>query len=290
MAIMSSPWKSAVDSPSRQLLWELSRLGVSSQEDFYARLDRETLEREKVHKKALAAAAAEHEKIREGAELARRELEQQVQNERRRRDEEQRRDTERRRQEEVERMIEEKKLLEKEKAKTAALEAKRAEQEERIRKAESEAAAQAQKAEKERQAIEAAAQARKEQKNEELQRRLAEAKPAQQEPSTATQSAPDTTLFKSQPTVASTPAAPTQAQSALTPQRESEHQGYLIIHRKLKELRKFMAAEGAKSPELKTNMGDLRRQIRKSIGQLRVGTGVNKVPVSQTPLFLKISC
>jgi len=279
MAIMSSPWKSATDSPSRQLLWELSRLGIASQESFYARLDRQNHEREIVHKKALAAAAAEHNRIRESAELVRSELELQVQNERRRRDEEQRRGLEQRRQEQVEREIEEKKLLEKEKAKTAELEAKKAAQSERLRKADAEAAAQAQKLEEERQASQAAAQLKKERQNEEIKRRLAEAKAAQQKPVSTTQSTPAATTPKPQPTTtASSSTIP--AQPTINPEPEAEYQRYLAIHRQLKELRKSMIAEGAKSPDLKKNMGDKRREIRKSVGQLRIGQGANKTPVS----------
>ena len=67
MVVMSSPWRSAQDSPSRQLLWELSQLSVASNKDFYARLDRENQERELIHRKALAAAAAEHDRVREPA-------------------------------------------------------------------------------------------------------------------------------------------------------------------------------------------------------------------------------
>lgn len=276
---MSSPWKSATDSPSRQLLWELSRLGIASQESFYARLDRQNHEKEVVHKQALAAAAAEHNRIRESAELVRKELELQIQNERRRRDEEQRRGLEQKRQEQVEREIEETKLLEKEKVKTAELEAKKAAQSERLRKAEAEATAQAHKVEEERQASEAAAQLRKKKQNEEIKRRLAEAKATQQKPDATTPSIPAATTPKPQPiTTASSPAIPAQPIQNLQP--EVEHQRYLAIHKQLKELRKFMNAEGAKSPDLKKNMGDKRREIRKSVGQLRVGQGVNKTPVS----------
>ena len=278
MAVMSSPWKSAVDSPSRQLLWELSRLGVASQESFYARLDRENHEREIVHKQALAAAAAEHNRIRESAELVRKELEQQVQNERRKRDEEQRRELERRRQEQVEREIEEKKLLEKEKAKTAELEAKKAEQTERIRRAEAEAAAH-QKAEKDRQSSEAAARAQKEKQNVEVQRRLAEPKAAQQTPAPATERTPAATSSAPPPAITA-PSSSVPAQPTRNPEREAEHERYLEIHKRLKELRSFMKAEGDKSPDLKTNMGNMRREIRKSVGQLRAGHGANKTPVS----------
>ena len=303
MAITSSPWKSAVDSPSRQLLWELSRLGVASQEDFNARLDGENREREMVHKKALAAAAAEHDRVRESAESVRKELEQQVQDERLRREEEaKRRAQERKKQEQVARGIEvkrleeekkqqqlarvikEKKQLGKEKAKTAEKNAEL----EQLRREEAQAYAQALKAEKQRQDSEAAALAKKEKHNAELQRGLIEVKIAQQKPASITQTTPAAVVTKPHPpTTAPTPAA--QVHPTQDSQREAEHKRYLVIHKRLKELRTFIVSGGAGSPDLKRNMGDMRREIRKSVGQLRVGQGTNKVPVTHSLSLSAIS-
>ena len=57
------------------------------------------------------------------------------------------------------------------------------------------------------------------------------------------------------------------------------------MHRECKALRNFMAAEAKKSPELKTAMGNMRREIRKSCGQLRAGKNAIKAPVSFPSLF-----
>ncbi|KAL2146579.1 hypothetical protein VTI28DRAFT_3470 [Corynascus sepedonium] len=55
---------------------------------------------------------------------------------------------------------------------------------------------------------------------------------------------------------------------------------YTEIHKNLKMLRKFMADQAKTNPALKGRMGDMRREIRKSVGQLTVTqgvAGVNKV-------------
>ncbi len=68
---MESPYKRAADSPSRQLLWELGRLQLSEQERFYEKLDKDAEDRESEHRRALAEAAAEHERVRQTAEIER---------------------------------------------------------------------------------------------------------------------------------------------------------------------------------------------------------------------------
>ena len=56
---------------------------------------------------------------------------------------------------------------------------------------------------------------------------------------------------------------------------------YVEIHRKLKEFRAHMAEAAKTNPALKTMMGEMRREIRKSIGQLTSGgLKENKIPVS----------
>lgn len=70
------------------------------------------------------------------------------------------------------------------------------------------------------------------------------------------------------------PAAPQPTQAG--PDRYTE------IHQNLKKLRKFMIDQAKTNPALKGRMGDMRREIRKSVGQLTVTqgvAGVNKVQV-----------
>lgn len=270
MEIMTSPYKNAADSPSRQLLYELNRLGISNQENFYARLDRESKEREAVHRDALAAAAAQHDRIRSNAEYEREKVEQQLEAEQRKREEEEeqeRKERERIRQEKADREIAEKRK-EIERVKAADLKAKQL--------------AEAQKAEKIRRDAEAAETARKLKEKE-----VAEAR-QKEEARQAEIRAKDSALLaqkraKEQLDLQNPQAslgAPSTRTSTRNPQREAEHQRYIEIHQNLKQLRKFMMAEAQKQPPFKQRMGDFRREIKKCVGQLIEGKGVNKIPVS----------
>ena len=62
-------------------------------------------------------------------------------------------------------------------------------------------------------------------------------------------------------------------------QRELEHKRYLDLHAELKTLREYMILEAKKDPRLKQEMGNMRRDIKKSVGQLTVGKGANEIPV-----------
>lgn len=59
----------------------------------------------------------------------------------------------------------------------------------------------------------------------------------------------------------------------VTQEELEEQEKYLELHKYLKELRKFVVAEGKKNPTLKSTIGDYRRGITKCIGQLREGQG-----------------
>lgn len=269
---MTSPYKKAADSPSRQLLYELSRLGISAQETFYARLDRESREREALHKDALAAAALAHERIRRGAEIEREKLELQLQAERRRRDEEDQRELEMRRRERVEREIAEKQRAI-ERARLAEIEEKRAAD---ARKAEAAAAEEKKRGGEERDA--------------EIARRLKELQAAQaKKEETEKQAKNDAKEGASRVEKAKQPIAPASQLShppaAATREREDEHRRYIAIHRSLKELRKFLTSESSKSPQVKQQMGEMRRELKKCVGQLTEGKGANRGPVSRTRLL-----
>ena len=271
MEIMTSPYKNASDSPSRQLLYELSRLGITAQENFYARLDRESRERETLHKDALAAAAVAHERIRRGAEIEREKLELQLQAERRRRDEEDQRELELRRRERAEREIAEKKQAI-ERARLAELEEKRVAD---ARKAEAAAAEENKRMREERDA--------------EIARRLKELQGVQakkeETEKRAKKDAKDATSRAEKAnkliTAASQPSYPRAAPNS---EREEEHQRYIVIHRNLKQLRKFLTSESSKFPQVKQQMGEIRRELKKCVGQLTEGKGANRGPVSLTSL------
>ena len=281
---MSSPYKQGSDSPSRQLLWELSHLGIKNQEEFYARLDQQSHEREIIHRNALAAAVAQHTRVRESAENARRELELRIENERQRREEEERRELREREQEKAERELYQKRA----EAAERELYQKRAEAE-RFRQAQLER-------EKREQAVKDAEAARKQLEEKvrkddatrkEAERKSAVAKQQALEAREAERKANEAKAVEARSRVltqASTQNATTVRPTAVLstsaqPEREAEHQRYLAIHKNLKQLRKFVVAESKKHDELKQNMGDIRRQIRKSIGQLTIGQNANKKPV-----------
>lgn len=58
-------------------------------------------------------------------------------------------------------------------------------------------------------------------------------------------------------------------------EREAIHGRYLQLHAKLKEFRAYMKKESLKSPVIKEWMGDKRREMGKTVGQLTEGKGAN---------------
>lgn len=279
MEIVTSPYKLAKDSPSRQLLWELGQLAISTQEGFYAHLDRESHEREALHQQALAAATAKHESVRRTAEQYRERLEEQIQADRKRRDDEEQRELERLRREKIEQEIAERKR-EVERAKTLEFEENRIAEVKRLEKE----AVDRRKAARERQDSETAKRQEEERKKAAWQKdEAAAAEVRAREVAVVAQKARSTPVVRA-PAPVPVPIPPAQqsvptTQPIQNTQPEAEHSRYLEIHRALKELRKFMAAQAKQNAQLKGAMGDMRREIRKSVGQLRDGKGANKVQV-----------
>ncbi|KAL8782729.1 MAG: hypothetical protein Q9213_005153 [Squamulea squamosa] len=253
-----SPWKAAKDSPSRQLLWELSRLALAEQEESYERLDQASRERGAVLRNALDDAAARHDRVRRDAEAERDRLvleEAQKNAERRRQEEERKREAEAEREKAEKRHLEER--------------AQAAERAERAATQEREAEEARLKAEKERRDAQVA-RAKQEEKEAAERRKAEEAREAKEAAvaATAARSTPQrkpTTPTTKQPTTSS------PQQIRLDPDREKEHERYLEIHKTLKELRRFLAQQAKQNPQLKQRMGDMRRGIKKSVGQLREG-------------------
>jgi nucleoporin GLE1 len=56
---------------------------------------------------------------------------------------------------------------------------------------------------------------------------------------------------------------------------------YIEIHKRLKKLRAFVTEYAKQDSGLKRKMGEMRREIRKSVGQLTEGRGANRTPVSK---------
>ncbi|KAI0122829.1 putative RNA export mediator protein [Xylariales sp. AK1849] len=79
--------------------------------------------------------------------------------------------------------------------------------------------------------------------------------------------------------VSSAASAPAQAATALTPARSQAHQGpdrYTQIHQNLKKLRVHMLEHAKRDTNFKKLMGDMRREIRKCVGQLTTAKNANK--------------
>lgn len=270
----------------RQLIRELSYLQINEQRNFEERLDRHRSEQDAAHQEALAAAAAEHDKVRREAELVKERVlvEQQLQREIEH--QQQLREVEQLRQEAAQRQL----AIEKER--TQALQAREAAERAAAEERETRAAAQRAKdavVEKarvdrvKREADEArAATARREtQKN--AAEAEAKAKADAKNAAKARAQAAINARVSASPSISAAPAtqpvksAPTS--QPMNPGRESEHKRYLEVHQNLKKMRKFMNDEAKRNPTLKKQMGESRREIRKRVGQLTGDTKKNTEPV-----------
>lgn len=269
MAIKESPGRPAKDSPSRQLLRELSRLSINRQEDWYEQLDRESKERAAIHNNALAIALARHEQVRKDAEAERDRILQL---------EQERQKAEARLQEEREQRQARADLEQAEK-RLVAERAEAAARAERAATQEREAEEARQRAEKDRRDAQEA-KVKKESQEAEIRRNAVAERKSKEAAIAASHSARRTE--STVPTTRNTHPITSQA-SVQSARQENEHQRYLQIHKTLKEMRAFMANQAKQDPKLKSRMGDMRREIKKSIGQLREGKGLNSKPVS---LFL----
>lgn len=261
-----------MDSPSKQLMFDLVRdleqvrlfnvelkeVQAYERKSFYEKLDEIDRKKEAVHTAALDEVEAFHNNLREEAEETLREHNRAEEAERRRKEEEARREKER-----VEREKAEK--LRREQEEAARVEAERKAKEAAKKKAEEDAerARQAAQAEKERLARE-----QKEKEDNEKRKQEEQAK----------EDAKQAQLVADQK-------AQNQAQQKiggnhLTPAEIDLQKRYVEIHKTLKELRQWLKDTGKTQPTVKAAMGDMRRAIKKSIGQLRDGKGTNKAQVS----------
>lgn len=78
--------------------------------------------------------------------------------------------------------------------------------------------------------------------------------------------------------------APVQTQPTKPP-AAPEADRYVQIHKNLKKLRALMTEHAKTNPQLKKLMGEMRREIRKSLGQLTGGKGANKKQVSYRDMY-----
>ena len=287
--VMESPYKQARDGPSRQLLWELGKLQIDYQEEFQAKLDKDAGDRESAHRAALAAAVVEHERIRRSAEIEREKLEIQIQLERTRREAEERRELEQQQQDKVEKELAEKrKNIERTKAaeiaQMKAIQEHRAEQaaaeaaeQQRLKEEKEEAAIAAKKLEQKQETERLARERERERERQRAQEQEQEQEQKLKREADVVQVVPP--LAQVTPISAEIPSQDTQQPKNGT-KREAEHSRYILIHQKLKELRRYMADQGRQDLNLKKRMGEMRRTIKKCVGQLTGEKTANKAPVS----------
>ena len=276
-----SPWKQAADSPSRQLLQELSQLHIDDQRRFNERLNEACREQDAAHNRALAAAEAKHEEVRERA-LAELQIQREIEHQN------QLKEAERIRHETAQRKL----ALERERteaAKAAEAAEKAAEEERRKRHAAAEKARLEKETREKEVARVAAEKAEAEKKAAEVQTKAKEdaERAAKAKAQAAISSRPP--IRAPAPATAPATAAPI-AQSApqsVTDNREAEHRRYLEIHQRLKFLRKSMVDEGKRNPTLKKQMGEARREIRKRVGQLTGASDKNKGPMDAVKDILR---
>lgn len=258
----------SLDSPSKQLIIDLARdlervrlfnddlkkVHAYERNAFYENLDRVDQERQAADYAALDQVAAFHERLRAEAEALLEEHNRAEEEERRRKEEGARKERER-----IERKQAEEARRKQEEA--ARLDAERKAKEEAVKKAKEEAERkqQAAKEEQERREREAREKAEAEKKKQDE-----DAKKSQQE-------AEQQALAQKQKQAGA---------GLLTPADLHVQERYVDLHKRLKQFRKWLQDVGKQHPPIKQAMGDMRRSIKKSVGQLRDGKGVNKPQVS----------
>lgn len=85
-----------------------------------------------------------------------------------------------------------------------------------------------------------------------------------------------------------TPAPAPKTTTAPTPTpapHDAKRQRATELHKSLKQLRAAMASQASQNKALKSRSGDLRRELRKVIGQLSLDKDGNKVVVSKCPTY-----
>lgn len=266
-----------LDSPSKQLMLDLVRdleqvkifdadlkkVHQYERKQFYENLDRIDREREAVHTAALDQAAAFHDRVREEAETTLKVHLLAEEEERLRKEEAIRKEKER-----LELVKSEKARREREAA--ARVEAERQAKEQAEKKAQEEAAEKAAALETTRKAaIEEKLRKEREQADAQKRKQDEEARKVQEE-------ADDKARSQQQQKLGA---------GNLSAGDIQEQQRYVQLHKTLKEMRKWLKDIGQAQPDLKATMGNLRRSIKKSVGQLRAGTGANKQQVQPPPLI-----
>lgn len=257
-----------LDSPSKQLIndlvrqleqveifnTELKKVHAYERKLFYDNLDRVDREREAVHTAALDEAEAFHDRVREEAEATLRQYLLEEEEARLREEAEVRKEQER-----IEREKAEK--LRRERQEATRLEAERKAKEEAKKKADEEA-------ERARRAAQDAKERKEREQHEQAEaEKRKEAEQAQQ----AQQEAERQARSQQQQKIGG---------GRLTPEEVSVQERYVALHKTLKDMRQWLRGVGKERQPVKQTMGDMRRTIKKCVGQLRDGKGANKQQVN----------
>lgn len=265
------PGKRVVTDPTRQLLNEYGLQAGTLNRAFNRRLDLDAQEREDQHRRALEAAALEHERVRNDAARAQALLQIAAEQDRQQRELEEQRLLEQQRQETTQRELE----RELEQKQREVQEAKRIQE---LRQAAAEA-------ERKAAEIRAATPAKvispvPGKPEPELTSNAAIVPPTQQPAVQQNTPAAQPTTQAQTPTIAAVPSTlqdPTGARA--------KHQKYLDLHKRLKTLRRDAGAVADK--DLKKRTGELRREIVKSVGQLTSNAAANTAPFRKVMDVLK---
>ncbi|KAK5465168.1 hypothetical protein LTS15_001731 [Exophiala xenobiotica] len=262
------------DSPSRQLHFELERtfsqiqLQEAERQKVYVyqrrqqqeELDAKELAQAEVHRTELNLASAQHEVVRLQAEAVLHAYLKKDEEERRRREDERRRLEE-----------EERKRREEEESRKRAEQERKAREEKERKEREERAKAEAERlAIYERQKAEAEERRRKEKEATELKQREEKEK-VEQEAALKAQEAEKAAAAAAKATIPTPPTTTNNTQissSNAAATTEVIHRNYLLVHKRLKQFRKDFWEKVKKDPNLKPHVGDMRRAMRTSVGQL----------------------
>jgi nucleoporin GLE1 len=241
----------------------LKKVKAYERRSFYESLDRIDSELEAQHNAALDKVAKLHDQVLEEAEETLRVHQRAVEEEARRKEEAASREVER-----AERARAEKLRREQEEATRREAERKAAEEARKKAEAEAERKRQAAQEEKERK--------ERERLEDENRKRQAETQKAEQEAARLKAEATQKAQEALQKRVGG---------SRLTEEEVKAQARYVELHQHLKKFRQYLKDEGKANAIVKQNMGDIRRSIKKCVGQLREGKGTNKGQVRVITLF-----
>ncbi|KAI0536556.1 GLE1-like protein-domain-containing protein [Xylaria digitata] len=98
-------------------------------------------------------------------------------------------------------------------------------------------------------------------------------------------------LFATPATSGSFPKPPTSQPNSLStlPTSKPPVDQYVVIHQRLKKLRASLAEQAKSLPLLKARMGDMRRELRKSLGQIVTEKGGNRKQIATIQALLQES-